>query len=162
MVLNRLLLVGAVFAVAQVTVVDLLRIRSVAPDLLFLFAAWICLQRRIDEALFPAWIAGLIKDCASLSEFGAFGFLFVFAGVMISTFKDYLFRDSLLVQIGLVFAGALAADFFYGSALARDSHALSLGWVLGRSVGAALYTALCAPFAFALLDSLRSYLRLRS
>lgn len=160
MTASRLVFVGFVLAVLQVSVCDLVRFHAASPDLLFLLAAYVSFHARIEESLLLTWILGLVKDCASVADFGTFGFLFAFAGVLISTLKDYLFRDSLWVQVSLVFLGSLAYNCLYGLNLARESGALEAPWALGRAFFCAAYTALCAPFAFAFLDGMRGYFRL--
>lgn len=156
----RLLFVGFTLAALQMSVCDLVRFRAASPDLLFLLAAYVSFHARLEESLFLTWTLGLVKDCASGADFGAFGFLFAVAGVLISTLKDYLFRDSLWVQVSLVFLGSLAYNSLYGLNLARESDALGAPWAVGRAFHCAAYSALCAPFAFAFLDGLRGYFRL--
>ncbi len=156
--IDRLLIVAFVALALQLTVIHLSRIAGAAPDLLFLVAAYLAFHLRIEDLLVPIWILGLVKDCASVAEFGAFGFLFTLSGVLLSLLKDFLFRDSLLVQVSLVFLGSLLYNCLFGLDLSRASDSLTWHWAVERSVPSALYTSLCAPLLFVVLDGMRRYL----
>jgi len=157
---ERLLLLGFTVTVVQLTVGNLARIGSASPDLLFLLAAWMAFHSKAEDALPLAWVAGLIKDCASTADFGSFGFLFALASLLVTTLKDALFRDALWVQVALVFAGGLLYNSCYGLWLAHESGPLDWSWALDRAWRTAMYTAACAPVMFALFDPLKGYLRL--
>jgi rod shape-determining protein MreD len=131
--------------VSQATWIPRIRIAGVAPDL-FLGVVFLFALRR--GATWGAWtgvVLGLLigveeppalgRDCLALS----------LAGVFIGRASVGLDRGNPLVQVGLLFAGALVADFVRVIALGAGSPATLPLLFLRWAAPAALYTAIVWP-----------------
>lgn len=142
----------------QITWAGLLEVGGVTPDLLLLLglvAAWRAPAR---AAIVACWAAGLAKDLGSSAHLGSHAALFALAGAAISLGRSLLYLEHPVVQMAVGFFGAAVVNggFLCGSVLTGAEGApadLAL-----RVLGAAAYTACCAPFVLGPLDRIRPWL----
>ena len=146
---------GAVLVVIEATLLQHVRVRGVAPDLSLLLALFLSLQLPLEQALGANWLLGLLHDLPSGIGFGTSALLYLLLGAVVSVLKEVLFRDSLGVQVLLVFAASFLYNLAYGGSLARGQEALRLGDVAVRSAAIATYTAMLGPVVFACLHRFR-------
>ncbi|MBI3269515.1 MAG: rod shape-determining protein MreD [Planctomycetes bacterium] len=153
--LSPVLCLGAVLVALEATLLEHVRIQGVAPDLSLLLALFLSLHLPFEHALGANWLLGLLHDFPSVAGFGTSALLYLLLGALVSLLKEILFRDSLSVQVLLVFAASFLYNLAYGGCLARTQEALRPGDVLARSAAIATYTALVGPLAFAVLHRFR-------
>jgi rod shape-determining protein MreD len=157
------ILLIALAAVIQTTVVSWIRIHRIGPDLLFLVAVYYLLQAPPAEALLAAWAAGLTLDLFSDVRVGTFALSFGLVGLAVIRIREMLFKDHPLTQLVVALVGCGLSQI-----LARAITALlepSLQWgladVLLGALYTALYTAILAPYGLWLLDRFRGPLGLK-
>jgi rod shape-determining protein MreD len=132
-----------------------LNIGRAAPDLVLPIAVFIAINARRDEALFGAFVLGLLQDLFTQQPFGLFAFSYGMMAVCIVAAQPALSRDhplthALVALLGGLLVGTIVCfnDWAYprlhGPA---DWPAAAPSLALMR----ALYTAVAAPFLLLLL-----------
>ncbi len=161
-----------VVCVLQTTIMALIEVHHVRPDLLILVAVFYALLARRGDALIAAWILGLAADLNGLSlhERGAVGvhaLAFGFCALLTCRFREIVFREHLLTYAVTVVVWTLVTYAAEAAHFAYTLHAwdrFSLWLVYG--VYTAAYTSILAPYAHWLLrrgrpllglDAVRTY-----
>lgn len=161
-----------VVCVLQTTLIGLVEVHRVRPDLLVLTAAYVGLVARRHDACLAAWCLGLAADLCGMSfrdrsGIGPHALAFGLAALITVRVRELVFRDHLLTYVACAAAWTL---------LAYAVEAVHLSWALRRwdllgawmtaGLWTAAYTALLAPYAhWALrrarpllgLDAVRTY-----
>jgi len=157
------LILLALAAVLQSTVVSWIRIQRIGPDLVFLLALFYLLYAEPLDALIVAWLAGLTLDLFSQVRLGTFAFSFGLVGLVLVRLRQLVFRDHPVTQLFLALVGCELTQ-----AVARSVTAVlepRLAWgptdVLLGALYTALYTAVLAPYVLWLLLRFRGVLGVR-
>lgn len=157
------LILLAIVAVLQSTVVSWIRIQRIGPDLVFLLALFYLLHAEPLDALIAAWLAGLTLDLFSEVRLGTFAFSFGLVGLALVRLRQLVFRDHPVTQLFLALVGCELIQVVARSVTAVLEPRLSWGPtdVLLGALYTALYTAVLAPYVLWLMLRLRGLLGLR-
>ena len=140
-----LVIVGYLAVVVQTTVVPLVSLGAVGPDLLLTVAMFLALFAPKHPALVGGWILGLAKDVTGGGPVGAWAVLFLAAAATLIEVRDLLFIQRALTQAALMAVVALPMNLAYVAArwaLAGGRPTLT---AVGLVVGCAVFTAVVTP-----------------
>jgi len=157
-------IVLALFTVFQTSVAPFLAMHSVRPDFMLIFAVFIALMARSQDALIACWGVGLAMDLMSLSygdaaNVGLHAFCLGLIGAGIVGIRSYLFRDSVVTQVVFTITAKLILDLLAGAYMLYRLDAWHrFGEVTLLALWAAAYTAVVAPYVHWLLRRLRTAL----
>jgi rod shape-determining protein MreD len=133
----------------QVTVVDLIRIKGVVPDLIFLLVVFYAFWRGQREGAFWGFVAGLMKDFVTGNYFGLNALSTAVAGYLVGWSETRLYKDSSLVVASLTFLATLISQLVYYLLLVYLQIKISLGLALfGVILPSAVYNALLVPLFY--------------
>lgn len=158
-----LLYVGAVL---QTTIVPVVEIHEIRPDLLIILAVYYALMAPRYDALLACWCIGFLIDLCSAgytthSNVGVHAVGLGVAGILIVGLRDYTIQDSPLTQMLYCLFTKI---FVTGVMVLHMAYVLDVDNIVGRfmAVGCweAVYTGLLAPYAFWSLRKLRGTLGL--
>jgi rod shape-determining protein MreD len=128
----------------------------IKPDLLLLLALFVALVAEPAEVFMAAWSLGLAEDLVlQQGPLGVGALLFGLAAYLAALARGLLPVGRILSQVLLALGFVFAVRVAQVGVLSwlTDSQA-GLGYVLGRSVGDAAYSAPLAPYVFWLLKKL--------
>lgn len=97
----------------QVTVLPLIKIQRVKPDLLLITVCLAGLQWGPWFGLGVGIFCGLLKDCFSQGLMGGYGFCFGLFGLLVGYFGKPLYRESPFTQLALTFVVTMSSFFLY-------------------------------------------------
>lgn len=141
------------FIILQVSILPLVEIRGIRPDLLLIAVVFFSLQLGPTHGLVLGIIAGFLKDCLGNGLFGGYAFCFALLGLIVGYNGKVLYRESPYTQVVVTFLASCLAFFLY-YLLVRLYRAMppmtdSFRWVI---LPASLYTAVISLPAFFLLQ----------
>lgn len=146
-------LVVYVACVLQTTLMSLIAVHTIRPDLFGLIAVYYLLQARRGDALLASWLLGLAVDLNSLNfegraNVGLWALVYGLMALPVVRLREWLFRDHLLAYVACVLLWTVATQLATGLAMANRPP----GWEGIREVGAmalytGLYTVILAPYA---------------
>jgi cell shape-determining protein MreD len=135
----------------------------VAPDLLAIVAVYLALRGvRLSDVLIAAWALGMGVDLTmgggpgGAGVVGPMALAYVIAAGLIYKLRDAVYGENFLTQAVLALVFCLLAHVLWlvgQSVLAWSTQ--GLGGMLAQAFGSALYTAVAAPMAMALLKRVR-------
>lgn len=125
----------------------------VRPDLLLVMALYVALVAEPGEVFIAAWCLGLVEDLTlSGGPLGVSAVLFGVAAWLVSLLRPALVTTRILTQVLLAFAAVLVIRLPQQAVLRLlTGIGQDWGFVLTRSLGDALYSALLAPYLLWLL-----------
>lgn len=132
----------------QVTVLNLLRIGGIIPDLLLLpvvFNAFLAGRR---EGAFWGLVAGLMKDVFAGGYFGLNALSMLAAGYLVGLAERRLFKESVLVAALVTWVAALFSQLIHYLLLLYLGVSVPPGTALRIVFFSALYTAALAPLFY--------------
>ncbi|MGB9803617.1 rod shape-determining protein MreD [Desulfofundulus sp.] len=133
----------------QATVVDLIRVRGVAPDLIFLLVVFYAFWRGQREGAFWGFVAGLLKDFVTGNYFGLNALSTAVACYLVGWSESRLYKESSLVVMVLTFLATLVSQLIYYLLLAYLKVKVSPGVAIFRVIlPSALYNALLVPLFY--------------
>lgn len=153
-------------AVLQTTVVPLIEINGIRPDLLVVIAVFYALYAPRYDAMLTCWCVGLLMDLTSVSfqthsNVGVHALAMGLVGILVVALRDYTVQDSPLTQMLYCLAARL---LIVAIAVTHLVIVLDVDSVWRRflaiGIWEAIYTGLLAPYAFWLLRKLRGTLGL--
>jgi rod shape-determining protein MreD len=153
-----------VLVVLQTGLMPFVRISSVEPDLLALFAVHLLLAAPPVDALIAVWIIGFVADLNGMA-FGSWGNVGVHAliygltGLLVARIRDPMTREHRVTYFAIVFGFTGLVHLLAGLHMLMVTHQMSR-WTeaLASALGAAVYTALLSPYAQWLLLRARGLL----
>ncbi|MBE3586205.1 MAG: rod shape-determining protein MreD [Thermoanaerobacter sp.] len=133
----------------QVTVVDLIRIRGVVPDLVFILVVFYAFWKGQREGTFWGFVAGLLEDLVSGHYWGLNAISMAAAGYLVGWFETRLYKESRLVMMVLTFLATVAGQLIYYLLLIYLQVVISPGVALtGVILPAAAYNALLSALIY--------------
>ncbi|KPJ63007.1 MAG: hypothetical protein AMS15_02010 [Planctomycetes bacterium DG_23] len=148
--------------VIQNSFLRVISVEGIRPDLLLLFALYLGLYGRREDALVGSWLAGLCKDFLTMGHIGVYALLFLLFAVFLSRIREALFREHPLTQMILVFLSVLFLNSIFLIPLSIYFRLKSFPVLLVQAASIAFYSALLAPVCFYSFARLRSVLGIRS
>ena len=127
--------------IVQTAVLHRFSSEAVAFDLLGLLVAYVALEGTLRTALWTAFAVGVIQDFTSLGPLGLSALLYVPAVLLLVSIRDRLVRESLLIDLPLVFLFVLLSNLAragFTSLLARGPQ---MNVLLSRAFALAACTA---------------------
>jgi rod shape-determining protein MreD len=155
-----LVAVGALFM--QVAVFSGLEVGGARPEMVLLIVLFFALHMKEREAAVMAWVLGLLQDLLSGGVLGIHALSFMVVALVASRFREEIFFGHILTQVLIAFPAALLVGALSLARLKVLSSSLDINAGVECATAAAAYTALVAPFAFALLTPLKRPLGLFS
>lgn len=133
----------------QVTVVDLIRVKGVVPDLIFLLVVFYAFWRGQREGAFWGVVAGLMKDFITGNYFGLNALSTAVAGYLVGWSESRLYKDSSLVVMVLTFFATMVSQLIYYLLLVYLQIKIPPDVALvGVVLPSAVYNALLVPFFY--------------
>ncbi len=133
----------------QVTVVDLLRVKGVVPDLIFLLVVFYSFWRGQREGAFWGFVAGLMKDFITGSYLGLNALSTGVAGYLVGWAESRLYKESSLVVMVITFLATLVSQLVYYLLLVYLEIKVPFGVALFQVVfPSAMYNALLVPLFY--------------
>lgn len=157
---DRLLILGLVALVLELTVMERLTFHGGRPELLLLLACFAALfATRPRQAYWAAWILGLAKDLGSSSPLGFHALIFVGVAWILILLRKVVFREHPMVQFVIAFAATAAMNLLVATFVCLFRGGVPLGTILlGTMTGGAL-TAAIAPVVMWKLRHWRYWMR---
>ena len=97
----------------QVTILPLIKVQRVRPDLLLIAVCFAGLQWGPWFGLGVGVSCGLLKDCFSQGLMGGYGFCFGLLGLIVGCLGKQLYRERPLTQAALTFLVSMLSFFLY-------------------------------------------------
>lgn len=143
----RIFIVAVLVVLMETTVLRLVELQGVRPDLAFIFVFFLALNSDPDEG-FPAfWAVGFIKDFFSAGPPGAYALLYSICGYGVGGLTQRLFKEDPFVQAMVAFPAVMLLNVLYLAALIFMYPDLSL-------LNFAKYALLCSMYTTALVPPL--------
>jgi rod shape-determining protein MreD len=148
----------------QSAAVPFVAVNTIRPDLMILVVVHYALAAGTYDALLACWCVGLAVDLSGISfqnqgNVGVHAFSMGVVAFCIVKVRSFIVRDSLLAQVLLTFTAKLGVDILVGLHMMYAIGGWSrMGDVLTKSVYAAIYTAVLAPYGHWILRNLRNVL----
>lgn len=149
--LGLLILPGFLFLalLLQVTVVNLIRIKGVVPDLVLLLVVFYSFWRGKREGAFWGFVAGLMKDFITGNYFGLNALSFSTAGYLVGWAESRLYKDNSIVVMVVTCLASMAAQLVHYLLLAYLDVKVPPGVALFQVVFfSSLYNALLVPLFY--------------
>lgn len=162
---NFLIIIGAAFVVLlEALFLFRLGIRGIRPDIIFVIVFLLAFHRPIDKSIFMVWLIGLLQDIVSQSGFGTTAFLYLVSALLISLARQIVFKEDTGIQILILFLSAWFCNILNGLGvfLYHFSGQPPIGYIIIKSVYAALYTAIFGGVVMFTFYRIRKYVRLRA
>jgi rod shape-determining protein MreD len=143
-------------AILQSTVVPLVAIHGVGPNLLIILAVHYALFARPPHAVIACWAAGLVADLVAVDGVGPRALMYGLGGLLAVRVRPFVLRDHPLSQLFLTLMICWVSEFFVGTTL-RFKGVGGPGSFLGvgyTSLLVAIYSAALAPYFHLLLRRL--------
>lgn len=140
------------FLILQVSILPLVEVRGIRPDLLLIAIVFFSLRLGPTRGLVLGLITGFLKDCLGNGLFGGYAFCFALLGLIVGYNGKVLYRESPYTQVVVTFLASCLAYFLY-YLLVKLYQAMppmtdSFRWVI---LPASIYTAVvCLPVFFLL------------
>ncbi|SHI97895.1 rod shape-determining protein MreD [Desulfofundulus thermosubterraneus] len=133
----------------QVTVVDLIHVKGVVPDLTFLLVVFYAFLRGQREGAFWGFVAGLMKDFITGNYFGLNALSTAVAGYLVGWSETRFYKDSSLVVMVLTFFATMVSQLIYYLLLVYLQIKIPPGVALvGVVLPSAMYNALLVPLFY--------------
>ena len=145
----------------QLKVGSTLIIKDTVPDLFIVAVVYFALFGKPRESFIASLSLGITKDVFSAGRFGIYSVSFILIGSIINHYRGMFFGKNPSCQISLSFVASFAGCLFQSCVLKLSYPHLDFASLAKISIFVAIYTALIAPFLFAILVSLREWLGLR-
>ena len=143
-----------VVVLLQTTVLGIVAVRGVTPDLLLILLVFLALRRGSMSGQIAGFAGGLLEDLVSLAPLGFHALVRTLVGFSSGTLHGLIRTSAIAVPV-LIFGASVVkgmASAFLG--LVFDIHP-DLHLLEGRFWIEAAYSAVLAPFLFALLGRVR-------
>lgn len=97
----------------QVTILPLIKVHRVRPDLLLIATCFAGLRWGPWFGLGVGIFSGLLKDCFSQGLMGGYGFCFGLLGLVVGCLAKPLYRENPFTQVALTFSVSILSFFLY-------------------------------------------------
>ena len=157
---ERLLILGLVALVLELTFVGRLTFQGGRPELLLLlscFAALFSFHPR--QAYWTAWLLGLAKDIGSSSPLGFHALIFLGIAWILILLRKVVFREHPLVQVIIAFLAAFLMNLLVAGFVCIFRGGIPFVTILISTLMGGLLTAAIAPLLMWKLRYWRNWLR---
>lgn len=140
----------------QAAVAPRVELFSARPDFLLVVVLFLSLYAPSRDAMAAGWVLGVCADLMTIERFGVIAFSYGLTAMIVTAFREYLFRYRVMTQIVVTLTACLlvrTAWTMYYHLLYEAREPLLRDWLIGGVIVSA-YTAALAPFAFRLLLSM--------
>jgi rod shape-determining protein MreD len=144
-----IVLVALVAVVAQTTLIPVLTVTGVAPDLVFLLVVFFALQRGTTLGLWMGFSLGVLQDVAGGGPLGLNGLILLGVAYLVGRLRTRLFKENLPAQILIVLILTWFHQFlmFFCMNTVLEAEFTVRDW-LHRSLIMGLYHALIGPLLY--------------
>lgn len=157
---ERVLLLGLVALVLELTLVGRVTFHGGRPELLMLLACFAALfSFRPRQAYWTAWVLGLIKDIGSSSPLGFHAMIFVSIAWVLILLRKVVFREHPMVQFLVVFLATLVMNLFAAAFVCIFQGGIPFEQIVTQTLMGGLLTAAIAPIIMWKLRYWRSWMR---
>ncbi len=152
---SLLILTILVLLTLQVTILPLIEIHKVRPDLLLIAVCFVGFQWGLWLGLGVGLFAGLLKDCFSQGLLGGYAFCFGLLGLVCGCLERPLYRERHFTQVVITLLASVSSFFLYYCLVklyrAMPPIAASFRYVI---LPASVYTAIFALPLFYILPKI--------
>ncbi len=157
---ERLLILGLVAFVLELTVMERLTFHGGRPELLLLLACFAALfSFRPRQAYWTAWLLGIIKDLGSSSPLGFHALVFVAIAWTLIMLRKVVFREHPMVQFIIAFVAAFLMNLLAAALVCIFQGSIPFGSIMTTTLIGGLLTAAIAPVVMWKLRYWRNWLR---
>ena len=150
-----ILITCVVFAILQSSVLNIIKIGRIRPDLLLVAVIFYAISEGALFGFFVGILCGFLIDVLSGTLFGLSIFTLGITGLVIGSYKNKLDRDTVAIQVVLTFIVAVLWQAFYHFVLNLFLKTSSLGnYLFNLILPYAIYTAAFSPVVFFILSRL--------
>lgn len=148
--MRGLVLLGllALALLLQITVLEMLRIGGVMPDLVLMLVVFAAFLRGKTEGAFWGFVAGLMKDVAAGSFFGLNALSLMTAGYLVGLAERRLYKDSIPVAMFVTWLAAVVSQLVHYLLLLYLGVDIPAGTAMRVIFSGALYTAILVPLFY--------------
>ncbi|OAT85612.1 rod shape-determining protein MreD [Desulfotomaculum copahuensis] len=148
--MRGLVLLGllALALLLQGTVLGMLRIGGVMPDLVLMLVVFVAFLSGKTEGAFWGFVAGLIKDAAAGSYFGLNALSLMTAGYLVGLAERRLYKDSIPVAMFVTWLAAVVSQLAHYLLLLYWGMDIPPGTAMRVIFGVAFYTAVLVPLFY--------------
>ncbi|WP_066632599.1 rod shape-determining protein MreD [Desulfolucanica intricata] len=144
-----ILIILGVVILLQVTVLDLFQVAGVKPDLVLLLVIFNAFLRGSKEGAFLGFLGGLWQDILTGNYIGFNALAKMGAGYFVGLAESKLFKDSIVIVIGITLVATLASQLLYYLLLLILGIVVPPFWAFVRIIiPVALYNALLVPLFY--------------
>ena len=156
----RFLILVMVVCLIDTTLLPLIGLRGMRPDIALIFVVFISLNTTPTNAVPAGWLMGLAMDVYSVGPTGLNALILSLCAGFVSGAKDVVYKEHPLAQLLLTFIAAVFSNVVYLTSivLSPDTAIGSPGGVALRMLYTVVYTSLPAPFLILVLRSLKGWL----
>lgn len=147
----RYILVAAAALILQSTLLKLVAIRQIQPDLILLVLFYVALMEGSYGATIVGFCTGLVQDVYSPQTLGLNALCKSLVGFGLGYCQRGIFVESLVARALILFAAVLVHDVLYFLVSSWPGVGRGLGQVLGIGLPTALYTAILGYVIFYLM-----------
>ncbi|MBI2931004.1 MAG: rod shape-determining protein MreD [Planctomycetes bacterium] len=145
----RLMAVGGVALILEVTALDAFSWGGARPELMLLLACFAALfARDVRQGVLASWLLGLLKDAVSAGPPGWHALLFLGVGAFLVRVRQVAYREHVATQFVVGAFAAAATGLCTTVAVLITQGGIPVGICVGRWIASTLLTALAAPLLF--------------
>jgi len=144
---------AAICIVLQTTIAPCFALGRVRPDWILVLAVFFAMHVRGLDVVLAGFVLGLLADMQSIERFGILGISYGCAAALVYLARDQIFRSHPLAQFAVTAVAGFVMQFFVliFTMIFEGVGGGSWGAQIGGGMLIALYTAMWAPPAHALL-----------
>ena len=157
----RIIIVAILVALIETTLLPIVAVDGVRPDLAFIYVFFLALNCAPDEGFIAFWVVGLMKDMFSAGPMGAYALLYAGCGYEVSRLTRKLFRDNPLIQIAVALPAVVAINATYLAGTIFAYPDLPIASVAKSAFICVLYTTALTPFLLPVMSKAKSLLGIR-
>lgn len=151
---SRLYLTILAVIVLESTLLNYARVLDIQPDLLLITILFFGLFTSRQNAVEAGLVGGLFRDVLSTGFFGINAVLFGITALLVSLYRDKIYKEFFLTQIFLTVAAGICVYtgyFFLRYAIFSSGFEYSGNSLFGTIIPSVLYTSLISPLVFFVL-----------
>ncbi len=139
-------------ALLETTLLDLIEIQGVVPDLTLLLVVFFAIVEGEERAMFTGLLGGVFQDVVLHRTLGHHVLGLVIVGYFVSRISTRLITEHPAVKMALVFSASVANGIIFTAVAYVQQPSISALHLLAASVvPESFYTAVVTPIAFILL-----------
>jgi len=154
MIRLKIISMAVLVLILQSTLVKLISIYDVMPDLVIIFCVFVALKFGPVAGIFIGFTMGLIEDVYQYQYLGAMAWAKSITGFLVGLLEENVLKLNFITQVLVLGAAFLIHDFLFSWAIQQDSLSLS-NILLYKTLPNGIYTIALGAIIFYLMSSSR-------